>query len=348
MAMRTLLLSTVAVVGLSAGALAADLPARAAPPPPIAAIPAFTWTGFYVGVNAGYAWQDNDNDPFGANSGAFDVPLLGGGLATYTLANPNPFLFGNNTNDDAFAFGAQVGYNYQVTPGSGFVFGVEADIQGLFGNDDDNTFFGGAGSTFFGVAPTAAGTIAPGFGVAPPVGAAGNLALFDNAFHNGNLGGSGLDWFGTLRARAGYAFDRILVYATGGLAYGGGGDNNNAFFVTNAVPGGFYISPAAAAVGAAVTPTNFGGFGSNDDLRWGWTLGGGVEWAFTDSLTFKLEGLYVNLDEDNNNAFAGTRVVGVSNTGAPVTRSDFGFFNNNNENEFFVLRGGLNFKFNTF
>src|SRR3712207_6850677 len=39
----------------------------------------------------------------------------------------------------------------------------------------------------FGVAPTALGTRAPGFGVAPAVVPAGNLALFDNAFHRGNL-----------------------------------------------------------------------------------------------------------------------------------------------------------------
>jgi outer membrane immunogenic protein len=347
--MKNLLLSSVALVGMTAGALAADLPARAAPPPIIPAVPAFTWSGFYVGVNAGYAWQDDDNNGVGVGSGAFDVPLLGGGIATYALANTNPLLFGEDSNNsDAFTAGAQIGYNVQLTPGSGFVFGVEADIQGLFNDDDDNEFFGGSGTTFYGVAPTALGTRAPGFGVAPPVSPVGNLALFDNAFHNGNLGGNGLDWFGTLRARAGYAFDRVLVYATGGLAFADSGDNGNGIFATNAVPLGFYVSPAAAAVGTRVTPSNFGGFGGDDDFLWGWTLGGGVEWAFTNSLTFKIEGLYVNLDEDNNNIFGGTRVVGVSNTGAPVTRSDLGLFGEDNENEFFVVRGGLNFKFNTF
>jgi outer membrane immunogenic protein len=31
---------------------------------------------------------------------------------------------------------------------------------------------------------------------------------------------SGIDWLGTLRARVGYAADRFLIDATGGLAFG--------------------------------------------------------------------------------------------------------------------------------
>ena len=55
--MKKILLSSVAFLGFTAGAMAADLPSRAAPAPMIAAVPIFTWTGFYVGVNAGYGWQ---------------------------------------------------------------------------------------------------------------------------------------------------------------------------------------------------------------------------------------------------------------------------------------------------
>ncbi|MBF9197731.1 porin family protein, partial [Microvirga sp. BT290] len=52
--MKKILLSSVALLGLATGAVAADLPSRRAPAPIIAAAPIFTWTGFYVGVNAGF------------------------------------------------------------------------------------------------------------------------------------------------------------------------------------------------------------------------------------------------------------------------------------------------------
>jgi outer membrane immunogenic protein len=59
--MKKIRLSSVALLGLTAAASAADLPRRAAPPMFAPAIPVFTWTGFYVGVNAGYAWANNNN-----------------------------------------------------------------------------------------------------------------------------------------------------------------------------------------------------------------------------------------------------------------------------------------------
>ncbi|HST93159.1 MAG TPA: porin family protein, partial [Microvirga sp.] len=59
--MKKILLSSVALLGFTATAMAADLPSRRAPAPIIAAVPVFTWTGFYVGVNAGYGWQDSNS-----------------------------------------------------------------------------------------------------------------------------------------------------------------------------------------------------------------------------------------------------------------------------------------------
>lgn len=85
---------------------------------------------------------------------------------------------------------------------------------------------------------------------------------------------SRLDALGTVRARAGYAFDRVLLYATGGLAYG---------HVKNA--------------GLAPADPTFGG--TSDKWQSGWTAGGGVEYAFLPNWTVRVEGLYVDLGSSN-------------------------------------------------
>lgn len=80
-----------------------------------------------------------------------------------------------------------------------------------------------------------------------------------------------IDWLGSLRLRAGFAFDRTLLYATGGLAVGGAElsiDNN--------------ISDTDA---------------DNNETKWGWTIGGGVEYAVTDELSAFLEYRYTDLGD---------------------------------------------------
>jgi outer membrane immunogenic protein len=260
--MKKLLLSATALIGLTAGAMAADLPSRrAAPPPVIAAVPIFTWTGFYIGVNAGAGFNTNDNDR--------SVVVPGGPAAGTTVTF--------SSNDDAgFVGGGQIGYNYQFGQ---FVVGLETDIQwaDLGGNNVGIVTGGPAGSGFVAASR-----------------------------------GNGIDWFGTVRGRAGVAFDRLLIYATGGFAYGSG-DNGNDFF------------------------------NNDDDIRTGWVVGGGVEWALptswnffgTSAATFGVEGLFVSLDRSHSD------VVGF--VGAePVTVLGG---DDDNNNEFAVVRAKLNFKF---
>src|SRR3954462_766129 len=113
--LRKLLLSSVAVTAMVGSALAADLPRRAPPPAPyVPPPPVFTWTGFYIGVNAGGAFRVRnhfDNNVF--FPGVTPTPLL--------------LLLANNTDQNAhFIGGGQAGVNYQFNQ---FVLGIEADGQ---------------------------------------------------------------------------------------------------------------------------------------------------------------------------------------------------------------------------
>src|SRR3954465_317207 len=209
--MKKILLSSVALFGLSAAAPAADLPrGQYVAPAPIVAVPVFPWTGFYVGVNAGYGFSDRNDDNNFFNSFAFGGTGLstlttGGGLAPVgPLTGVNTFGFTDtNRNRDGFVGGGQIGYNYQFTPGTGFVVGVEADIQWTDFGHRNNDNFGAFGFNGFGngglltAAPVPPGP--PGLGILPSTGA-GNVALFNggtSVFGN-NFDNRRHDWFATV------------------------------------------------------------------------------------------------------------------------------------------------------
>jgi len=81
---------------------------------------------------------------------------------------------------------------------------------------------------------------------------------------------------GSVRATAGFAFDRTLVYATGGLAFIDVG------------------GCAAPAPGAACAPlTNYSG------VRAGWTAGAGVAFAVAPNWSVRAEYLYANYGTKN-------------------------------------------------
>ena len=267
--MKKFLLSSVALFGLTAGAMAADLPARRMAPAPFVAVPVFTWTGFYVGVNAGYGFNSNNNDnyPYYALPGTAVAPFYYG--------------YGDNGSDGGFVGGGQVGYNYQF---GSIVVGVEADIQYAdLGGGRNNGYYG--------------------------------------YYYGGNGGSDG--YFGTVRARLGVAFDRVLVYATGGFAYGDVNKNSNngyPYFGTAAFPFGY-------------------GYGNNDSNSTGYAVGGGVEYAVTNNITIKLEGLYVNLGNGKNDDYP--YFLGATTAFNPY----FYGGNRKNDQEFGVVRAGLNYKF---
>ena len=103
--------SGVAAAAASGGAQAADMAMKAPPPPAPVAAP--SWAGFYVGLNAGAAWQSMSADPVSP----YATTVLSGGAPTSM----------HYTN---FIGGGQIGYNWQ----SGiYVYGIEADFSGLSG-----------------------------------------------------------------------------------------------------------------------------------------------------------------------------------------------------------------------
>lgn len=101
------------------------------------------------------------------------------------------------------------------------------------------------------------------------LGLEGDVQISDVKYSE-ELGGAtseiGIDYFGTVRARAGLAVDRFMPYVTGGVAWARG-------------------SVSGSAPGFSVEVT---------DNFVGWTVGGGVEYAVTDNITVKGEYLYVD------------------------------------------------------
>ncbi|MDH6231127.1 outer membrane immunogenic protein [Mesorhizobium soli] len=168
-----------------------------------------------------------------------------------------------------FLGGVQAGYNWQMDQ---WVLGVETDFQGA------------------------------------NIKGEGSFDLSDD-FGNSISGsvGTKLDWYGTLRARAGVlATERFLVYATGGLAYG-----RTKSFIDVDAPG-------------------FNFHESRSKTKAGWTIGAGAEYAITDHLTFKTEYLYTDLG--NSNVFDGDIAEG---THLSIDRKF----------KFNTVRAGLNYKF---
>ncbi|KAA2234746.1 outer membrane protein [Salinarimonas soli] len=262
--MKKLLLSTVALMGLTVAAGAADLPRRAmAPVAPILSVPVFTWTGFYVGVHAGYAFGDSDIRTTGVLQGNINN--------VNALARP-PSL---SVDKEGFIGGAQIGFNYQFGM---FVAGIEADLS-YTDLSETQTY---ASPTTFGAA------------------LAGTRSTLSQD----------LEYLGTVRARLGVSFDRALVYVTGGLAYG-----------DVSYRADFFTSGGALQFA-----------GRKSDVEVGYTIGAGVEYAFTNNLTLKAEYLYYDLGSRNVQVDS---IPGVG-TGAYVSRF---------ETDGHIARVGLNYKF---
>ena len=110
-------------------------------------------------------------------------------------------------------------------------------------------------------------------------------------------------WFATIRGRFGAAFDRLLVYGTAGAAF--------------------------LDVSQNITQTGFGTVFNESQVDFGWTAGAGVEGAFTQNWTARVEYLFVDANLSLSGPFAGG--IGTLSHSGTLTRN--------------IIRGGINYKF---
>jgi outer membrane immunogenic protein len=120
-----------------------------------------------------------------------------------------------------------------------------------------------------------------------------------------------LDPLSTVRGRVGYAFDRVLLYGTGGFAMGD-------YSTTRTQLTGAFMGATA---GTAETYST---------LRYGWTAGGGIEYALGENWTARVEYLFVDLQ-----SLTYTFPLANITQAAPQEYVN-------------VVRAGLNFKFGGF
>jgi outer membrane immunogenic protein len=192
-----------------------------------------------------------------------------GGNGPYWLANGYNNAISNRLVSGALG-GLQFGYNYQLTPL--FVVGLETDFQGTTMGSGSNT----QSSAYM-------------------------TNLWDYSM------GTTLNWFGTVRGRAGVAVrPDVLLYGTAGFAYGDVSRN---------------------------------GWVQNGSLQGGWTAGGGVEWMFLQNWSAKAEYLYTNISGGPSSITALAPKGYVSNgfTVIPV--------NVNNVTAWNTVRAGVNYHF---
>jgi len=288
-------LAAALLLATSGSALAADLATKKAPPAPL---PTPMWKGFYVGLNAGGIWS---------NSGSASVetypiyqPLLTSSANSPYYSSLNGSL--NIGSTSGFIGGGQLGYNWQ--PGylnNNLVFGFEADIQGV----------------------VSTGNTTRSVNTISPLSNGGSLLNSMNA--NGNM-----DFFGTVRGRLGYlAMPNLLVYGTGGLAYG------NVSYSVNLAQNGLNASGTASQIAW--------GSGYYSNVQVGWTAGGGAEWMFMPNWSAKVEYLYYDLG-DNNLAInttasgLGTGAAAPLNALTPFTSSNIQGHTTGN-----LVRAGVNY-----
>lgn len=226
---------------------------------PALAQDADNWTGFYVGGHVGYGFLAGDD----SETILFDTQLNGGfGDTVNTSAGVNAFSPGfcggaatstANTacrdDRDGLEYGVQAGYDYQA-PESAFVVGLAVDYSRTRQRDSVSAF-----------------STTPAFYTM-------TRRLRDVA---------------TIRGRLGISTGRVLIYATGGLAYG---SIRNSFTTSNTA----------------------NAFTDNGNERgWGGVVGGGLEYRLARNFSLGAEYLYRSIDAGDYVVRAGPGTAGLTN-----------------------------------
>jgi outer membrane immunogenic protein len=229
--------------------------------------PVYSWSGVYVGGNIGYGWGRSSD------------------TASLSPGGP-PFVFTDTLRStmNGVVGGGQIGYNSQM---QNWLWGLEADFQGT-GQGSSHSFTCPTGVCTAGLIP-----LLPAFFPGPALAVTSRQQL---------------DFFGTVRGRVGVLVaPTVLLYATGGLAYGQVDTNSTLAGATRA-----------------------------QSYNPGYVVGGGIEAAIGGDWTAKLEYLYLDLGTVSGSfnstitAIGGTQIL-TENFNSRVTDS--------------IVRVGLNYRF---
>lgn len=215
------------------------------------------WSGFYVGGQVG--WADANADFSGATQPLVHYSLRNSTLEDEISVSSWPVLGSGGSN--AVGYGGFVGYNSQW----------QDLVLGLEGNYTHAGFNLSSATTPIARAVTAGGTP---YDVA--VTGTGQLQITDYA---------------ELRARAGWVLGNFLPYGFAGLALGRGN-----FSVTSLVYG--QGNPSSPPTVPCTTPTCFDFSFANSNaqtgaLMYGFSAGGGIDWALTPNIFVRGELEYV-------------------------------------------------------
>ena len=182
-------------------------------------------------------WYVGGNGGFAFGNTTGNLTSSDVGFASSVAAGLIPTALG--AKHDGGYGGGQFGYNF-VT--SNVLIGFEADIQGAnIGSANTISLTNGTDST------------------------------------SATTGRDRIDWFGTARGRLGYSFGSVVLFGTGGLAFGGVGSQIQNNIAINGIGG------------QANTAR------SGDSTAVGWAAGAGFEWMFAPHWSFKTEYLHVDL-----------------------------------------------------